>query len=355
MFSKLDIGKPFYWMLLFIPLTFVVAFWIHNLTLLFIVAVLALIPIARIVGFATKEISLQVNPTIGGLVSATFGNIIELIIAIIALKHGLVDVVKGSIIGSIIGNILFLVGLAVLFGGIKFKHQRFNSETAGISSTMLIIAIAGLAIPTIYGWLSSEGHQLQLLSDSVAIVMAVIYILGLVFSLVTHKELFDAADEIKKTKEKSRLTKKQAFLVLLIGTALAALVSENLVGSIEAAGHSLSMSDTFIGVIIIAIVTNVAENLTAISFAMKNRLDISLEIGLSSAIQIALFVVPILVIISHIFGYGFELIFMPFHIISMFFAVLIINHLAADGKTHWLEGAQLISIYLIIAVVFFFI
>jgi len=355
LFNHLRIGNIFKVMLLFIPISIILALYTNLGSLTFIAAILAIIPLARILGYTTKDITLQTNPTIGGLISATFGNLIELIISIIALSKGLIRVVQASIIGSIIGNILLLIGMSVFIGGLKYKHQHFNKEAAGVSSTMLIIVIVGLAIPTVYASIEPNNLHIETLSDAVAIIMALIYIAGLIFSLMTHKDLFDAHDEIKATKETPTMSKKFAASILCITTIVAALESEILVRHIEPAIMTLGFTQTFIGVMVIAIITNIAENSTAIHFAIVNKLDVSLEIGMNSAIQIALFVVPILILISQIFHWGFTLVFSIFEIISVLFAVMIINYLSADGRCNWMEGAQILSVYFIIAITFFFI
>jgi Ca2+:H+ antiporter len=353
--QKLKIGKIFYWLLLFIPISIFSALVIQNDTLTFVTCILAIVALARIMGYTTKEISLQTNPTISGLFSATFGNAIELIIAIFALRAGLIRVVQASIIGSIIGNILLLVGLSIFSGGLRYKNQRFNNETIAVSSTMLIIVVAGLAIPSVYYFLSPTGPHIQVLSGAVAVVMTLIYIAGLVFSLRTHKDLFDASDEMKATHEKPTMSKRLAALILLIAVIVVAVESEFLVKGIERAAVTIGITQTFVGIVIIAIITNIAEKSTAVHFALENKLDVSIEIGLSSAIQIALFVVPILMLVSQIFGLGFSLVFTPFEILAVMLAVFIVNYLSADGRCNWLEGAQLISVYCIIAIAFFFV
>jgi Ca2+:H+ antiporter len=348
--------KLLYWMLIFTPVSLYLGYFTNSDTLTFITSILAIVPLAAIIGFATKEIVLQTNPTWGGLVNATFGNVIELIVAVLALRKGLIELVQASIIGSILGNLLLLIGLSVFFGGLKYKEQRFNKMSVGVSSTMLIIAVAGLAIPTFYSMtMNPEQHQMIVLSEALAAVLAIIYFAGLFFSLFTHKHLFDASDEIKSSKDRVILSKQQATIVLLIAVTVVALISEVLVRTVEHAAVSIGLTQTFIGIVIIAIITNVAEKSTAIHFARENKLDISLEIGLSSAIQIALFVVPLLVLISTIFGYGFSLVFTAFEMITVLFAVMIINYLSADGRCNWLEGAQMIALYLIIAIVYCFI
>jgi Ca2+:H+ antiporter len=341
--------------LVFIPASIYCYFFTSNQTLAFIFSAIAIIPLAWIIGYATKELALQTNPNVGGLINATFGNIVELIIAVFALSKGLLVVVKASLIGSIIGNLLLLIGLSVFFGGLKFKQQRFNRDSASASATMLIIAVTGLAIPTVYAMTAnSDGAHVQALSDSVAIVLAVIYLAGIVFATYTHKHLFDSSDEIKASREKPTISWKKAAWILFIATAVVAFEAEILVKGVEGAALSLGMTQTFVGVIIIAIITNIAEKANAIHFAMQDKLDIAIEIGLSSAIQIALFVVPILIFISEIFGYGFSLVFSMFEIIAVMFAVMIVNYLSSDGRCNWLEGAQLLSVYLILAIAFFF-
>ncbi|MCX6670383.1 MAG: calcium/proton exchanger, partial [Euryarchaeota archaeon] len=278
-------------LLVFVPISFLLYFFTKDDTVIFITSVLAIVPLARIMGYSTKEISLQTNPTVSGLFSATFGNAIELIIAVLALNAGLIQVVQASIIGSIIGNILLLVGVSIFTGGLRYKNQRFNNETIAVSSTMLIIVVAGLAIPSVYGIVTPKSPQILLLSSAVAIVMAFIYIAGLVFSLRTHKDLFDASDEIKETREKPTMSRRLAALILFFTFLVVTFESEILVGTIEHAAQAIGLSQVFIGLVVIAIITNIAEISTAVHFSVKNKLDVSIEIGLSSAIQIALFVV----------------------------------------------------------------
>ena len=353
--QKLRIGKVFYLLLVFIPISLLLYLFTKEESLIFLTSVLAIVPLARIMGYSTKEISLQTNPTVSGLFSATFGNAIELIIAILALRAGLIQVVQASLIGSIIGNILLLVGLSIFTGGLRFKNQRFNNETIAVSSTMLIIVVAGLAIPSVYNVLTPAGPHIQTLSSAVAVVMALIYLAGLFFSLRTHKDLFDASDEIKATLEKPTMNRRLAALILFITIVVVSVESQLLVGTIEHAAHAIGISQIFIGLVVIAVITNIAEISTAVHFSVKNKLDVSIEIGLSSAIQIALFVVPILMLISSVFNFGFSLVFSPFEILAVMLAVLIVNYLSADGRCNWLEGAQLISVYSIIAIAFFFI
>lgn len=342
-------------LLVFIPISVYSGFVLHSNTLTFLSAVLSLVPLAMIIGHATKQVALQANPMISGLVSATFGNVIELTIAIFALRNGLIDLVRASLVGSVICNVILLTGLAFFVGGLRFKHQHFNSEASGVSATMLIIATVGLIIPTVFGYTTGEASRAAVLGNFVAIVMAVIYITGLFFALKTHKDLFDASDEIKATHEKPVMSKRSAVIVLFVTTLFVSLIADLLVKSIEGAAISIGITQTFIGVVVIAVISNIAEISSAIKFGREDRLDISLEIGMSSANQIALFVVPILVLISWMFGFGFSLVFSLFQVLGIILAVMIMNYLVTDGRCNWLEGAQLISVYMIIAIAFFFI
>jgi Ca2+:H+ antiporter len=355
--AKMPIGKFFYWFLAFIPISIIFGLFTDLKIVTFFTCILALIPLARIMGYAAKEVSLHVNPTVNGLIQATFGNMIELIIAIFALAQGpqLIPLVQASLIGSILINILLLDGLSIFFGGLRYRFQRFNNQVIGISSTMLIIAVVGLAIPTVYSYLTvpSQENHVGAISIAVAIVMAIIYIAGLVFSLYTHKDFFSAGEQL--TQEKATTTPRRAVIILLLSIIVAAVVSEFLVGTVETAAVTLGLTQTFIGIVLIGFVTNVTEHATAINFALQNKISTSIEIGLSSAIQISLFVMPIIVFTSVIFGFGFTLVFSLFELLAVLLAVLIVNYLSADGQCNWLEGAQLISVYFIIAIAFFFI
>lgn len=341
-------------LLVFVPISVICHLAGAADTLIFVVSVCALVPLARYIGRATESVALQTNHTVAGLLNATFGNLIELFIAVFAIHHGLVEVVKASIIGSIIGNILLLIGLSMFFGGMKFSQQRFNRYSAGVSSTMLIICVVGLAMPSIYARTSGGAHM-PAISGVVSGLLASIYLCGLVFSLFTHKHLFDTTDEMRGIKTKPEWPIRQAALILLATAALCAYESELLVSRIEAGIRCFGFTHAFVGAVIVAIVTNIAEKTNAILFARRNLVNLSIEIGTSSAIQIALFVVPILVFSGFLMGKPFLLDFSVFQFMAMLFAVTIVNSLAPDGVCNWLEGAQLIAVYLIIATAFYFI
>jgi Ca2+:H+ antiporter len=341
-------------LLLFVPVSAACHLLRGPDILIFITSVCALVPLARYLGRATESVALQSNHTVGGLMNATFGNLIELFISIFAIRHGLIAVVKASIIGSIIANLLLLIGLAMFFGGLKYSEQRFNRYSAGVSSTMLIICVVGLAIPSVYSR-AGAGDSLPVLSGVVSCLLAAIYVCGLAFALVTHRHLFDTSDELKAAGEEPEWPLGKAALILLAASVVAAYEAELLVSRIETAMKVFHFTHAFVGAVIVAIVTNIAEKTNAIIFARKNNVNLSIEIGTSSAIQIALFVVPILVLSSLVMGCMFFLDFSAFELIAMVLAVTIVNSLAPDGRCNWLEGAQLIAVYLIIATAFFFI
>lgn len=350
------VERAFLFLLAFIPISLFCAFILKHQTWTFITSILAIIPLARLIGYATKEIALQSNPFISGIVNATFGNLIELIIAILALRKGQIGLVQHSIIGSIVGNLLLLIGLSIFIGGLKFKEQKFNQSSVSVSATMLIIAMAGLTIPSVYQWtVPNAGQHVQILCDAVAIILALTYLASLFFAFHSHKHLFDPSDEFAASQETPTISIKMAILIILGTMIIVSIESELLVDVVEHASHELGLTESFIGLVVIAIITNIAEKANAIHFALEDKIDIALEIGFSSAIQIALLVVPTLVVFSHINHYEFSLVFTSFELIPVFFAVLIVSYLSNDGKCNWLEGIQLVSIYLIIAIAFFFI
>jgi Ca2+:H+ antiporter len=345
------------WLLIFVP----VAIGLHFArpdahTLVFLISCLAIIPLAGWLGHATEELSRRTGEGVGGLLNATFGNAAELIIALAALKQGLYPVVKASLTGSIIGNVLLVFGASVLAGGLKYKSQRFNVTGARAQSTLLTLAAISLVMPAGFHALAGpNGIKREAdLSFVLAFVLLAAYAAHLVFSLVTHKQLF-AGDGKPEEHANPAWSVKKAMLVLGGATALIAWVSEILVGSVEAAAVDLGMTRVFLGVIVVAIVGNAAEHSTAILMAMKNKMEISLGIAIGSSLQIALFVAPMLVFASRFIGpRPMDLVFTPAEVLAVFVAVLITGQIASDGESNWLEGAQLLAAYLILALVFFF-
>jgi Ca2+:H+ antiporter len=348
-------------LLVFVP----VAIGLHFLkpeahTWIFIAASLAIIPLAGWLGRATEHLAERTGEGVGGLLNATFGNAAEMIIALMALKRGLYDVVKASLTGSIIGNVLLVLGAAMLAGGFKYPIQKFNASGARVQATMMSLAAVALIVPAAFHYLGGPAavSRESGLSLEIAIVLLVTYALSLWFSLHTHKRLFaghtpEAAAVGEGNSHSWSLTKSLG--VLALSTALIAWVSEILVGSVEQAAHEFGMSSLFVGVIVVAIVGNAAEHSTAILVAMKNRMDLSLGIAIGSSIQIALFVAPLLVLVSHIMGpRPMDLVFTPSEVLAVGIAVGVTSQIAGDGECNWLEGVQLLAVYIILAIVFYF-
>ncbi len=361
------------WLLIFVPiaiaLRFIPAF--ENPTALFIVACLAIIPLAGWMGKATEHLSEHLGQGIGGLLNATFGNAAELIIALFALSKGLEGVVKASITGSIIGNMLLVLGLSIVAGGSKFKVQKFNRTAAGTTATALSLAAIALLIPTIFhevaaqvpvasgGWTAEKEQNLSL---AISIVLILTYVGTLYFSLVTHKNLFvgeamqGAAHDVGEEEEKSgeHWSKGKAIGVLLTATGFVALISEFLVGAVEAARGELGFTEVFVGVIVVAIIGNAAEHSSAILMAMRNKMDLSLSIALGSSLQIALFVAPVLVFASYLFGKPMNLEFTIPEVVAVIASVLIAQQISSDGESNWVEGLQLLAVYTILGILFYY-
>lgn len=353
--------QPLDWLLLAVPAAFAVRYvpgW-RNDTLLFIIAGLAIIPLAGWMGRATGHLSVRSGPGIGGLLNATFGNAAELIIALMALNKGLIGVVKASITGSIICNILLVVGASMLAGGVRFEQQTFNKTASRTAATSLSLAAIALIVPTIFhisadrhpeGW---SPHAERSLSLAIAVVLFVTYVLWLLFSLVTHKALFSGPD-VPAEKETAAWSAGRAVTALAVTAVLVAFMSEFLVGSVEAARESLGLTEVFVGVIIVAIIGNAAEHSTAVMSALKNKMDLSLGIAIGSSLQIALFVTPVLIFASYLLGRPMSLEFSLPETASVALAVWIVVEISGDGECNWLEGVQLLSVYFIIGLLFFF-
>jgi Ca2+:H+ antiporter len=338
-------------MLVFIPISIIGEFMHFSPTIMFTLAALSILPLAGLMGEATEEISFYSGAKIGGFLNATFGNAAELIISFFALKEGLFEVVKASIAGSVIGNILLVLGASMLAGGLKHKTQTFNKKVVEVSSSMLLFAVIGLSIPAIFTHTVKPellNTTYEGLSIIVAVIMFVIYILSLYFSFYTHKDIYSVEHE---EEGKAKWTLRKAIVVLTLATAFIALESEFLVGAVEPMTKNLGLSEFFVGIILIPIIGNAAEHSTAIIMAMKNKMDVAIEIAIGSSLQIILFVAPLLVFISLLFK-PMSIIFNTFELISLIVSVLIANRVANDGESNWLEGVQLLAVYIIIAVSF---
>ena len=340
-------------MLLFVPISFIGKFLNFSPTIMFILAALSIIPLAGIMGEGTEEISSYTGPKIGGFLNATFGNATELIISFFALKSGLFEVVKSSIAGSIIGNILLVLGASMFIGGLKHKTQNFNINVVEITSSMLLFSLIGLCVPAFFTHTINPNllnTRYEGLSLVVAIVMFILYILSLIFSFFTHKDLYATTTE--EEGHESKWSLKKSIAILIIATVIIAIESEFLVGGIEDITSKLGLSEFFVGIILIPIIGNAAEHSTAITMALKNKMDVAIEIALGSSLQIILFVAPVLIFLSLLFT-PMSIIFNPFELVSLIASVIIANKVASDGQSNWLEGAQLMAVYFIIAAGFF--
>ena len=338
----------------------------------FIVSGIAIVPLAGLMGRATESLAATLGSGIGGLLNATFGNAAELIIALIALSKGpqMYPLVKASITGSIIGNVLLVLGLAITLGGFRHSYQHFNRTAASMGATLLALATVGLIMPTLYYYVFAAAQPLQpgqlatveFLSEEIAGVLALVYVLSLVFMFVTHRKLFDVAHEpAGQTKAEEQLEEEphwgrgMALAVLIASTVGVAVVAEMLVASVEAAAHELGMSQVFVGVVVVAIIGNAAEHSTAVLVALKNKMDLSVNIAVGSGIQVALFVAPALVFASMFMGHErtLDLHFTPMEIVAVIASIAILALVAQDGESHWLEGVMLLAVYAILALAFY--
>jgi Ca2+:H+ antiporter len=355
----MNINTIFSVLLLFIPVSIAAHFLHWGDAVIFITAALAIIPLAGWMGNATEEIAVVVGPTLGGLLNATFGNATELIIGIIALNAGLVDVVKASITGSIIGNLLLVMGFSMFLGGLRYKEQEFKPIVASMNASAMNLAVIAILVPTAVDYTSSGINEptLQILSVAVAIVLIIVYALSLLFSMKTHSYLYDVG--IENSEEEAEEAPEKVNLplwigVLLVCTLLVAVESELLVDSLEVATSKLGLTALFTGVILVPIIGNAAEHATAVTVAIKNKMDLALSVAVGSSLQIALFVAPVLVLAGWIIGKPMDLDFNPFELVAVAVSVLIANSISADGKSNWLEGILLLATYLVLGFAFYF-
>lgn len=321
----------------------------------FLACALAIIPLAGLMGEATEALAVRFGAGIGGLLNATFGNAAELIIALFALRAGLHDIVRASIAGSVIGNLLLVFGLAVVVGGARRESQVFNRTAAGAGTSMMALSVMAMVLPAVFhhSVLPAKPELEHELTLVISIILIFVYILALWFQLRTHAHLYrgEAGEE---GEEHSAWSMRKSITVLILSTAGVALLSEFLVGAIEETAKQFSLNAVFMGVILLAIIGNAAEHATAIVMAWKNRMDLAVQISVGSSMQVALFVAPVLVFISWGFGQPLDLIFGIFEILAMAMAVTAVSLIASDGETNWLEGVMLLAVYTILGVTFFF-
>jgi Ca2+:H+ antiporter len=342
--------------LLFVPVTVVLELLKADPLIIFITSGLAIVPLAGLLGRATEHITTHVGAGVGSLLNASLGNAAELIIALAALREGLHDVVKASLTGSILGNILLVLGVSMVAGGMKYERQTFNRTAAGMGSSLLLLAAVGLVIPALFHFTASDrGAQVEHeLSLDIAIVLFLIYGLSLAFSLKTHRHLFGGETHDAHDLGEEPWSYRMSLGVLAAVAILIGLMSEMLVGSIEPAAHKLGLTQVFVGVILVALVGNAAEHSTAVLMAMKNKMDLALGIAVGSSMQIALLVAPLLVFASYLFGAPLDLIFTPFEVAAVTMSVLILGFVSMDGESHWMEGVMLVGVYTMLAIAFYF-
>ena len=351
-------------LLVFVPISIAAHFLEWGSSVVFITSGLAIVPLAAFMGTATEEIAVVVGPSLGGLLNATFGNATELIIALIALNAGLVNVVKATITGSIISNLLLVMGFAMLLGGLRYKEQDFQPVIARVNASSMNLAVIAILVPTAVDATSTGIGEatLQKLSVAVAIVLILVYGLTLLFSMKTHSYLFDVG-VAEMDGEESNLAKEDTehkpnltlWISVLLGvTLLVAGESELLVETLEEATAQLGLSTLFTGVILLPVIGNAAEHATAVTVAMKNKMDLSVSVAVGSSLQIALFVAPVLVLAGWFMGQPMDLDFNPFELVAVAVSVLIANSISSDGNSNWLEGTLLLATYVVLGLAFFF-
>ena len=350
--------SPMNWLLLFIPITVGLEHLAHvSAPVLFFMAAVAIVPIAAQIVGATEQLATRTGDAIGGLLNATFGNAPELIIAFVALKAGLLEMVRASLVGAILANLMLALGVAFLLGGLRFHEQRFNPTAARAYSTMMFLAAVSMTVPSAFSRVIAPNEvirQEQLLNIGIAVLLLIAYALYILFSLRTHTSAFASVHAEHDSHHEEQWSVARAVITLLAASVLAAWMSEILVGAAEETGKALGMSQLFIGIVFVAIVGGAAESGSAIAMARKNKMDLSVGIASGSCIQIALFVAPILVLASYFVApQPLELAFGRAEMGSLFIAVIIGALVSGDGESNWYKGVQLITVYAIIALMFY--
>jgi Ca2+:H+ antiporter len=348
------------WLLIFVPVAVLLEHAAPDRPLwIFLTSALAIMPLAGWMGQATEHLAERTGEGIGGLLNATFGNAAELIIALAALRGGLHDVVKASLAGSIVGNILLVLGASMLAGGLRRSEQHYNPAGARSQATMLTLAAIALILPAAYRRIGEGAGMPALGSISVwmSLVLLSVYAANLIFSLVTHRALFAGSEhEVEQGSVHGSWSVRRSLIVLAAATATIAWMSEILVGTLEPATVALGLNDAFVGVFVVAILGNAAEHSTAVVAAMKDRMDLSLSIAIGSSVQVALFVAPLLVLVSYAVGpQPMDLAFSGGLVLTIILAVWITGQVAGDGRSDWLRGVQLLAVYLILALVYLFV
>ena len=339
-----------------IPAAIVLQFMHTNLTAQFLFSCVAVLPLAAWIGASTEQLAHRMGPTYGALFNATFGNFAEMVIAIFAIRAGLDSVVRASISGSILGNLLFVAGASMIAGGWKRDVIQFNALAAESQAGQMILALAAMVVPALFFHVAQQAHHVELIhpvSVGVSVVLLISYGLGLFFSFRTHRERLSAvASPVEELEHPWSM--RRALLLLLFASVLMGVVAEGLVHAVDAAGKAWGLNEVFLGFIVLAIVGNAAEHSTAVMLAWRGQMDTALNISMQSSVQIALFVTPLLVFLSYPLGHPLDLLFTPFELLAVVLGVSIFAFLVMDGETNWYEGVQLLAVYTIIAVALFF-
>jgi Ca2+:H+ antiporter len=345
--------------LVFVPLALVLEFTQGPGLWLFVVSALALLPLAGWMGRATEELALRAGSTVGGLLNATFGNAAELIIAGIALANGQLGVVKASITGSILSNLLLVFGLAIFLGGLRRGRQFFNRDSAALQATMLTLTMLALLLPAFFEFTETSYYHVDpklpshAFSVAAACVLVVVYGANLVFALLTHRQMLGEADEHD---HEPTWSTGLAVGILVAATAGVAMMAEFLVGSLDVATKAMGLSEFFVGIILIPLVGNAAEHMAAVHFAMRDKMDLAVQIAIGSSLQVALLVAPLLVFMGLVLGQPMDLVFHnPLELAGLAASIIAVNAVARDGETHWMEGAMLLAVYLLLGCAFFFV
>lgn len=347
-------------LLLFVPAAIAAEFMHASPVVIFALSALAIVPLSGYLGRATEEIAAYTGPTLGGLLNATLGNLAELIIAVLALRAGLVTLVKASITGSILGNLLLVLGAAQLAGGLRHKTQRFSMALAGLSASLLTVAVIGLVIPAVYHATHVDPTRefTRRVSVGVAAALMIGYGLSLLYSMGTHRSVFgesrEVAAESHAQEHGARWSLGRSVAVLLLSAGTVGWLSEILVGSTEEAIKHIGLSEVFVGLIVVPIIGNAAEHSSAVMMAMRNRMDLAVSIAVGSSTQVALLIAPVLVFVGLAIGQPMDLAFSTFEVISVALAVAVANSVVRDAESQWLEGAFLLLVYVMLGVAFFY-
>ena len=340
-----------------IPVAIFLQFRHGSLVLQFIFSCLAVLPIAAWIGTSTEHLAQRMGPTYGALFNATFGNFAEFTIAIFAIRAGLINVVRASLTGSVVGNLLFVAGISMIAGGWNRKTLQFNALAAESQCGQLILSVSAALVPALFFRVATEMHHPELIhqvSIGVSVILIISYFLGLLFTFRTHSDRLTAIAEQESVEGDEHWSVRKALLVLLGASVVMGVVAEGLVHAVDAAGRAWGMNEVFLGFIVLAIVGNAAEHSTAVLMAMRNQMDTALNISMQSSVQIALFVTPLLVFISYGLGHPLDIVFTPFEILASGLAVAVFAYLVLDGETNWYEGVQLLAVYAIVAVALYF-